>query len=228
MWPPGSRVNSIAVSRSSAPGGRSDSAEARDHSLRNDSRPLRLSTGAPSDLDGSWSRSVISISSAAQIRCRDASDGELCPNSTWDKKLGEKPVFWASARTEIRSDLRAARSLGPMFKTMVPSFGCPVLLDESTLAAYSRPVHGCNSRHGVLPRSPRRKVPMWTLPCARHRPRVLEILSAVAGVRCRGILRALSCAREIQRATVPFPSGRSGATCRGTRICRHKPRGFIR
>ncbi len=54
------------------------------------------------------------------MRCSEASEGELCPNSTCERKLAENPVRCAKARTDIFRDFRVARSRGPSSNLLAP------------------------------------------------------------------------------------------------------------
>jgi hypothetical protein len=57
------------------------------------------------------------------IRSREASDGEVCPVSTWDMKLGEKPARAARVRTDNCRDSRSRRSTSPSAGSVFGSVG---------------------------------------------------------------------------------------------------------
>jgi hypothetical protein len=50
---------------------------------------------------------------ASAILCSDPSDGDTWPFSSWEMKLGEKPVCAANARTEMRRSERRRRTCSP-------------------------------------------------------------------------------------------------------------------
>ena len=89
------------------------------------------------------------------MRCSEASEGELCPNSTWDRKLAEKPVRLARARTVIFRAFLAALSRGPSCNARVLVIWSPVkrpaLLDADPVLAYRQLADGRKPLHSRGP-----------------------------------------------------------------------------
>lgn len=63
--------------------------------------------------------SLIVTPSAEAILSRDAIDGETCPNSTCEIKLGEKPDLLASQRTDNPPRRRKRRTILPTYRSSV-------------------------------------------------------------------------------------------------------------
>src|SRR5690349_20530777 len=66
-----------------------------------------------------WKNSPSVTCKAEQICCKELIEGEACPFSTCDMKLGENPDIVASALTEIPCCSRSFRTVSPTLTSVL-------------------------------------------------------------------------------------------------------------
>lgn len=129
LRPPEATVIITASNCPDIPDGARDSIRARDHEL---SSSGRLSARVTTLVSG-----CCSVKNPARVtprveamRSSDAIEGETSPFSIWEMKLGEKPAWAASVRTDMPWAVRRLR-------TRLPTWICSALITKNPLSGPS-------------------------------------------------------------------------------------------